>query len=510
MTKKLTKLFMTATAAAMLTAGITTVSALADEEPYEIYMNFPTFGTTQEGIYDVEDYINECLKDDGIDAKVVFQPVSVFNLANENNLTISAGDKLDLIFTMWAGGLSDYINKNAIIELDDLYAEYGQEMAEVQGTSAMGGYYNGKLYGITYTDNTGSNTAYHMRKDLLDEYIEETGFEYDHDAIYTLDDLEKILEWCHNKYPDMYLFAGTGATTDMFEFFYGLDSLGSSSINSGVLFLDGSKDTTIQNPFATEEFMDYAKRMKDWADKGYFSANDATNEDAASVQMPTGNYAGWVTACYVSDFKAVDYGYELCPIQLTPHCITTSSLSDAAWAISINCEQPEKVMQFLNAFYTDGRISNAWRWGLEGVTYEVKETLEDGHVLADFVEGKDATTVPYYNSFNLGNVDLVYGDYSTENQAYYDQLEKLREVSAQETKDKVVSLGYRFDTSSVSTEMAAMSSVTSRYLGLLSYGVTEDVEATVAEMNEALETAGISKVIEENQKQFDAWLAEQN
>lgn len=509
MKKNFTKLFMTTAAAAMLAAGITAVPVLADDDLYEIYMNFPTFGTTPEGIYDVEDYINDCLKDDEVDAKVVFQPVSVFNLANENNLTISAGDKLDLILTMWAGGLSDYINKNAIIELDDIYEEYGKELAEVQGTSAMGGYYDGKLYGITYSDNTGVNSAYHMRKDLLEEYIADTGFEYDRDKIYTIDDLENILEWCHNKYPDMHLFAGTGAGIDLFQWFYGVDDLG-SSVNTGMLFLDGSKDTTVQNLYATEEYKEYAHRMKEWADKGYFSANDSTNEDAASVQIPTGNYAGWINQCYPTDFKASDYGYDLCPIQLYSRCITTGKLSDTAWAITINSEQPEKVMQFLNAFYTDERISTAWRWGLEGVTYEVKGELADGHKTVDFLDGLDSSNAPYYNPFSLGNVDLVAADVNTEGQEYFDKLNQMREDAKTATEENVATLGYRFNNSSVSTEMAAISSVTSRYVGLISYGMTDDPDETIKEMNEELEAAGMSKVLEENQKQLDEWLAQQN
>ena len=48
----------------------------------------------------------------------------------------------------------------------------------------------------------------------------------------------------------------------------------------------------------------------------------------------------------------------------------------------------------------------------------------------------------------------------------------------------------------------------SKYLTQLEYG-TVDLDTTYPEFLDALDKAGINKIIEENQKQLDAWLAAQ-
>ena len=53
-------------------------------------------------------------------------------------------------------------------------------------------------------------------------------------------------------------------------------------------------DTTVKNIYATDEYLDYAERMYDWAQKGYFSADAATNTDSGTAQIAAGNYLGTI------------------------------------------------------------------------------------------------------------------------------------------------------------------------------------------------------------------------
>ena len=66
----------------------------------------------------------------------------------------------------------------------------------------------------------------------------------------------------------------------------------------------------------------------------------------------------------------------------------------------------------------------------------------------------------------------------------------------------------KFNASELSTEQATVKSVISKYLTQLEYG-TVDLDTTYPEFLDALDKAGINKIIEENQKQLDAWLAAQ-
>ena len=475
-------------------------------EPYELYMNFPTFGTTPSGLEDVEAYVSELCKEQGVNIDLVLQPCMVFNLESENNLTISAGDKIDLVMTLWAGGFGNYIQKDAIIPIGDLAEQYAKETLELMGDRIAGGYYNGELYAFPVVGELNAAGGYNIRKDLLEEYCAETGFVYDRETIYTLEDLDTMLEWIHTKYPEMHLFAGTGSTTDNFQWLANYDNLGTGTYVTGVLPLDGSKSTEVLNVYETDEFMNYAKTMYEWNKKGYFSSGDATNEDSADIQIPTGDYAGWLSTIYTTDYDASSYGYDLAAIKLWGGNMTTSFLSDIAWAVSSTCENPTAAIQFLNLMYTDTRISTALKIGLEGVTYEVVDRADDGYIQYQFVDGLNAETAPYYTAFGVWGMATLTPE--TDTVEVHENAIGQDAIALANTEKNVVALGYRFDYTPYATEVAAMQSVMNKYVGVISYG-TADPEKTVEALRQELKTAGIDEVIEANQKALDEWLAEQ-
>ena len=67
-------------------------------------------------------------------------------------------------------------------------------------------------------------------------------------------------------------------------------------------------------------------------------------------------------------------------------------------------------------------------------------------------------------------------------------------------------MGYCFVTDSVQTEYAAVQSVVSQYVPIISAGAI-DPATELPEFLDALEAAGINDIIEENQRQFDEWLS---
>ena len=68
--------------------------------------------------------------------------------------------------------------------------------------------------------------------------------------------------------------------------------------------------------------------------------------------------------------------------------------------------------------------------------------------------------------------------------------------------------GYKFDASSVETEQSTVKNVIAKYLTQLEYG-TVDVDTVLPEFLKDLENAGMNKIIEENQRQLNEWLAGQ-
>ncbi|MFR5071188.1 MAG: hypothetical protein ACLTDS_03045 [Bianqueaceae bacterium] len=66
---------------------------------------------------------------------------------------MAAQEAIDLAWTGYAINLQDEVNKGALMELDDLIAEYGQDIAATLGETVMDIYRF--VDGKTYQVNTG-------------------------------------------------------------------------------------------------------------------------------------------------------------------------------------------------------------------------------------------------------------------------------------------------------------------------------------------------------------------
>ena len=83
------------------------------------------------------------------------------------------------------------------------------------------------------------------------------------------------------------------------------------------------------------------------------------------------------------------------------------------------------------------------------------------------------------------------------------------DAEIEKNRNAVISpaLGFTYDSTVVSTELAAIGNVTSQYLPGILCGFLKP-EETIPEFLDALESAGIDKVITEKQTQYDAWMEE--
>ena len=67
-------------------------------------------------------------------------------------------------------------------------------------------------------------------------------------------------------------------------------------------------------------------------------------------------------------------------------------------------------------------------------------------------------------------------------------------------------VGFLFDSSNCSSEIAALSNIVKQYSGAL-YSGSGDPDELIPELLEALDDAGINEVIQAKQEQLDAFLA---
>lgn len=475
-------------------------------ETYNVIMTWPNLtGGVPAGLADVESAIN-AITEPEIGVTLTLEPIGFADLASEQSLMISSGEKLDLIVSVGTG-VSSLVNSGSIIELDDLYAQYGGDISSVCDVAVKGGgYYNGTLYGIPNAYIQAESYGFLARKDILDKY----GITIDSEKMYTYDELDDMFATIKAGEGDsFYMISNITNTSDLFSsVMYPVDTLGATT-SSGVLLLDQndpdwSDNTTIVNQFTSEEYAEYANMMYEWAQAGYISPDAASNTDSTETLVKGGNYLGqmnWTTPG-AKDSYTSSTGYEMEEIKIVPPYIVGSRFQNILWSIPITSENPEKAFQFLNLLYADNDLDTMLQFGLEGVSYEVVEENEYGDRVIDFPEGLDSSSVPYYQMAGVyGNRlswPVLYPTSVDMNQTLREFNESIELVSP--------ALGYCFVTDSVSTQYAAVQSVVSQYAAIVTAGAI-DPAVELPEFQAALEAAGINEVIAENQRQFDEWHA---
>ncbi|MDY3920132.1 MAG: ABC transporter substrate-binding protein [Candidatus Limivivens sp.] len=493
---------------ALLAAGamtLTTGAAVyADDDIYEVVVQYPTLGSTPQDLQMVEDALNEITEPE-IGVHVTFYPCSAFELNNTTSLMVSSGEKLDLAMCMFEGGAQSYVNKGMLLELDDLVAEYGQDIVEAEGKAMAGGYYNGILYTVPTEEKMGRVKAFECRKDLLEKY----GIEYDTEKVYTMEELGEIFEIVKAGEGEKFYCVAANASEDApYTFFADVDLLG-ADYGGGVLENYGKGTTTVENYFASEEFENYCSTIREWFEKGYLSSDCNTITDSSLTQLQSGNYFGMfsnaepdMVAGHSQSMQAY-CGTDVVALRTTAPASRTQDYQVTQWMIPITCDNPEKTMEFLNMTYAREDVVNLIYRGIENVHYVRVEGTE--HVV-DWPEGIDNSNTPYSAILNVWGDKMKDLVMPPNDDSYYDTMRVFNDsITEEHTSD---ALGYCFNSEPVRTQYAAVSDVVAQYDSVLGYGVV-DPAAALEEFRSALTAAGIDDVIAENQKQFDEWRAEQ-
>ena len=180
--------------------------------------------------------------------------------------------------------------------------------------------------------------------------------------------------------------------------------------------------------------------------------------------------------------------------------VRTSGDFPGGWghAISATSSDPVLAMQVLNFAYANKEFIDLICYGEKDVDYTVNA---NGYVeIGETGYGRDVNGTmswEFANSFG-----------ATAQQVKVDQgLEDLGAITAEfnEAATQLSHTGFYFDTTNYAAEVAAVKAVAQEYVKALMHGQFEDVEATIAELNEALYANGLQTLIDAANEQYDAF-----
>lgn len=388
-----------------------------------------------------------------------------------------------------------YMNAGQIVDMSELIDKYGTNIKQIYGEDiAKINQIEGFVYGVPNQIERGSIPAVFMRKDLVEKYNIDTT------QIKEPKDLESVFETVKAGEPDMtMLYSINDGDTPVTRLFRG-DNLSDNNY-LGVL-MDQTNSTKLENFFATDWFKDTTTMLYNWYQKGYISQDAGTNTENWRTVCKAGNLFSLFFAYHpgtpVEFESSTGYDFEIVPFYNEP-IINSSSYNGVTFSIAQNSENPEKTMEVLDYIYGSSEIMNLLNWGEQDKDYVI-EDADNG--IINFPEGITSDNAGY--NLNLGwelpNQFIAYKWTGSDPQLW----EKMEEFNSSAKSSKAV--GFLFDSSNYSSEIAALSNIVKQYSGAL-YSGSGDPDELIPELLEALDDAGINEVIQAKQEQLDAFLA---
>lgn len=461
------------------------------DEPYTVTMVLN--GSTQPDEERIEQKINEILEPE-LNANLDIVVLPWASASQQLQLMLSGDEKIDVFYTN-ATNAVQYMNAGQIMDMSELIDKYGTNIKQIYGEDiAKINQMEGFVYGVPNQIERGSIPAIFMRKDLVEKYNIDTT------QIKEPKDLESVFETVKAGEPDMtMLYSSSESDAPLTRLFRG-DTLSDSNY-LGVL-MDQTNSTKLENFFATDWFKDTTTMLHNWYQKGYISQDAGTNTENWRTVCKAGNLFSLFFAYHpgtpVEFESSTGYDFEIVPFYNEP-IINSSSYNGVTFSIAQNSENPEKTMEVLDYIYGSSEIMNLLNWGEQDKDYVI-EDADNG--IINFPEGITSDNAGY--NLNLGwelpNQFIAYKWTGSDPQLW----EKMEEFNGSAKSSKAV--GFLFDSSNCSSEIAALSNIVKQYSGAL-YSGSGDPDELIPELLEALDDAGINEVIQAKQEQLDAFLA---
>lgn len=443
--------------------------------------------------------INEKLKQD-INATLKVEYISLSDYQQMYSLMLASGEPIDAIYTSasWCYYMEEAV-KGAFKPIsDDFLAAYMPQHREKMPEAAFNQarVQDGEVYMIPNNYSTITGYAALIRGDLRKKYgIEE---------VTTLEGLEKYYKAVVDNEPGMQAYAASQKNDSMKFFLYNNQVRDIAKINYFALY-DAKGDSSTDMPdvrwvYGTEEYKEFAKLMKKWCDMGFWSKNAIANTSDPRDAFENGSAASLIWNIYTLGASAqtiLETHPEWEPefVDLFPNggAHKRGLYTGDGIAFPISGENTERAAMALDLLKFDQEYYDLIRYGIEG------EHWVD--------EGKGAWSIgPKQADYKFDQISWAFknNDFERVNNSEYPPIVEARERWYSLAPDWDI-LNFTLEESNITTEVAALSNLFTKYVYLMDLGAVEDVEATLAEFNEQAKAVGLDKVINELETQVKAY-----
>lgn len=285
--------------------------------------------------------------------------------------------------------------------------------------------------------------------------------------------------------------------------------------NTNALFIDGldvpiffgaSKDDlfTLASPYMEgQEFVDFAKMMKEWSEAGYWREDvlnytGDTREEFYAAQ--TGADQHHTQTYYTTVRPEMDKKQPGSEVQFFSFSEPSKNLMNlvithGAAAVGAASKHPERALMVYDLLRNDAEIYRLFNYGIEGTNYIV---TEEGKL--DRPEGYDQDLHSYGSNFWYGRND----DLELDNVNWYEGKDEIFANYSSYSIDYPYSQ-LVFETDGIASYMANMNDVYASYVTAIAFGKAGDPEKAIADFRAAMKAAGYDEVYRVLQEQLTAY-----
>ena len=157
----------------------------------------------------------------------------------------------------------------------------------------------------------------------------------------------------------------------------------------------------------------------------------------------------------------------------------------------------------MNYVFTSREFNDTINWGVEGIDWV--ESDDPSKNVATYPEGMTAENATYHNSYGWAYPnERVAHVWDNNKPDMYTRIYPEAEAASKRSK----AYGFQFVNSGWVDTEGAFKNIFDEYLYTIAAGAVADPAASIKEFNDKLYASGLKEYMEEQQKQLDAWAAE--
>lgn len=425
------------------------------------------------------------LEKTGIKTELI--PVNVGDYEQKLQMVNASREVYDLSFvSSWMNFYNNNIRRGSLLDITELIKEYApntyKNVPEKFWEAAK---YDGKLYGVINQQIMARGPVFSIAK-RNDNLIKMDFSKYDN----FIDAADEYLKLAYEY---------SGGPTKIGKIYqpiaYGFDEFLAEKAPAVINF-NNDKNIKVFNQYESEEFKYAIKKIREWQLSGWIPATDEFKVDNKSFFAKTGENELYpninVFPTYKPGIEAEQLSnnnIDLICKMIMPGVVSTYSVTSSLTGVSSTSKSPADALKVVEIMNNDKYLFNLVCYGIEGEHYNklgenTIEQTDNRYVINNWAVGNT------FNNYLWPNAD----------ENIWEDTKKLNEDS----KMSPIA-GFQINLEPIKVEFQNCNSVVAEYLPRFQGGYV-DIETGYAEFISKLKAAGVDKLIEESQKQIDAWL----